>query len=102
MKPLFILFAFCFAAVSASACPNLAGHYLFQGEDGIVRYTVRQKVCERVEIDRASTYLDKASKVETQEFIVDGKPHEKLGTACKLRGNDGLLKWTGQLIDITR
>jgi hypothetical protein len=48
MKPLFIIFAFCFVAVSASACPNLAGHYLLQGDDGVVRYTVRQKGCERV------------------------------------------------------
>ena len=27
MKPLFIIFAFCFVAASASACSNLAGHY---------------------------------------------------------------------------
>jgi hypothetical protein len=87
MKPLFIMFAFCFVAASASACPNLAGHYLLQGEDGIVRYTVRQKGCERVEIDRAATYLGKTSKVETQEFIVDGKPHGKLGTISRWVGD---------------
>jgi len=55
MKPLFIMFAFYFVAASASACPNLAGHYLLQGEDGVVRYTVRQKGCERVEIERRTT-----------------------------------------------
>ena len=87
MKPLFIMFAFCFVAASASACPNLAGHYLLQGEDGVVRYTVRQKGCERVEIDRAATYLGKTSKVETQEFIVDGKPHGKLGTVSRWVGD---------------
>ena len=87
MKPLFIIFAFCFVAASASACPNLAGHYLLQGEDGVVRYTVRQKGCERVEIDRAATYLGKTSKVETQEFIVDGKPHGKLGTVSRWVGD---------------
>ena len=42
MKPLFIMFAFYFVAASASACPNLAGHYMLQGEDGVVRYTVCQ------------------------------------------------------------
>jgi hypothetical protein len=80
MKPLFISLALCFFAVSASACPNLSGHYLLQGEDGAVRYTVRQRGCDRVEIDRVDTYLGKESVVETKVFIVDGKPHGKTGT----------------------
>ena len=87
MKPLFFIIAFSFVTASASACPNLAGHYLLQGEDGVVRYTVRQKGCDRVEIDRAATYLGKASKIETQEFIVDGKPHGKTGTINHWVGN---------------
>ena len=70
MKPLFIIFAFCFVSTSASACPNLAGHYLLQGEDGVVRYTVRQKGCERVEIDRTSTYLGKTSAVEALRCFI--------------------------------
>jgi hypothetical protein len=80
MKPLFISLALCFFAVSASACPNLSGHYLLQGEDGTVHYTVRQRGCDRVEIDRIDTYLGKESVVETKVFIVDGKPHGKTGT----------------------
>jgi hypothetical protein len=74
-------------AAFASGCPNLAGHYLLPGEDGGVRYTVRQKGCERVEIDKAATYLGKTSKVETQEFIVDGKPHGKLETVSRWLGD---------------
>ena len=91
MKPLLLIFAFCLVAASTSACPNLAGHYLLQGEDGDVRYTVRQKGCGRVEIDRAATYLGKTSKVETQEFIVDGKPHGKLGMVSQ---------WVGEKLEI--
>jgi len=87
MKPLFIVFAFSFVAASASACPNLAGQYLLEGEDGAVRYTVRQKGCQRVEIDRVATYLGKNSRLETQVFIVDGKPHGKLGTVSHWAGD---------------
>src|SRR6185312_7637519 len=86
MKPLFII-AFCFVATSAGACPNLAGRYLLHGEDGVVHYTVRQKGCERVDIDRAATYLGKTSKVNTKEFIVDGKPHGKFGTVSRWLGD---------------
>jgi len=87
MKPLFILLAFCFFAASSSACPNLSGHYLLQGEDGTVRYTVRQLGCERVEIARINTYLGKESAVETEVFIVDGKPHGNAGTINHWVGN---------------
>jgi hypothetical protein len=87
MKPLFILLAFCFFATSASACPNLSGHYLLQGEDGTVRYTVRQRGCERVEIDRINMYLGKKSAVETEVFIVDEKPHGNAGTINHWVGN---------------
>jgi hypothetical protein len=87
MKLLFISFALCFIAASASACPNLSGHYMLQGEDGTVRYTVRQQGCERVEISIRSTYLGKESVVETQVFIVDGKPHGKTGTINHWVGN---------------
>ena len=80
MKPLLMSFALCLVAASASACPNLSGYYVLQGEDGDVRYTVRQRGCDRVEIDRINTYLGKESVVETEVFIVDGKPHGKTGT----------------------
>jgi|SRR5579863_2976379 len=83
MKPMFIIFGFCFVAASASAYPNLVGHYLLQGEDGTVRFTVRQQGCQRVEIDRAATYLGKPSRIETQEFIVDGKSRGKLSTVSR-------------------
>ena len=52
MKALFISLALCLFAASASACPNLSGHYVLQGQDGRVRYAVRQQGCDRVEIDR--------------------------------------------------
>ncbi len=87
MKPLFISVALCFFAASVSACPNLSGNYLLQGEDGTVRYTVRQHGCERVEIDRIDTYLGKESVVETKVFIVDGKPHGKTNTINHWVGN---------------
>jgi len=87
MKPLFITFALCLTAASASACPNLSGHYELQGEDGIVRYTVSQRGCDRVEIARTATYLGKTSAVETQVFIVDGKPHGETGTINHWVGN---------------
>jgi hypothetical protein len=80
MKSLLMAIALCLVAASASACPNLSGHYVLQGEDGDVHYTVRQSGCTRVEIDRTNTYLGKTSAVETQVFIVDGKPHGKDGT----------------------
>jgi hypothetical protein len=80
MKPLFISLALCLFAASASACPNLSGHYVLQGQDGSVHYAVRQRGCDRAEIDRTSTYLVKTSAVETHVFIVDGKPHGKTGT----------------------
>jgi hypothetical protein len=87
MKPLFITLALCLIAASANACPNLSGHYVLQGEDGAVQYAVRQGGCDRVEIDRTATYLGKTSAVETQVFIVDGKPHGKTGTINHWVGN---------------
>jgi hypothetical protein len=84
MKPLFVSLALCLFAASASACPNLSGHYVLQGQDGRVRYAVRQQGCDRVEIDR---YLGEASAVETHVFIVDGKPHGKAGTINHWVGN---------------
>ena len=87
MKSAFVVLALCFGAASASACPNLAGHYRLQGEDGDVRYTVRQKGCGRVEIDSTATYLGETSAVETQVLIVDGKPHGKTGTVSHWVGN---------------
>jgi hypothetical protein len=66
MKPLFVSSALCLFAASASACPNLSGHYLLQGEDRTVRYTVRQRGCDRVEIDRINNYLGEESVVETE------------------------------------
>jgi len=80
MKLLLIIFASCLITASASACPNLSGHYVLQGEDGIVRYTVNQRGCDRVEIRSTATYLGETSAVKTQVFIVDGKPHGKAGT----------------------
>jgi hypothetical protein len=80
MKTLFIILAFCLIAASARACPNLSGHYVLQGEDGAAEYAVSQRGCDRVEIDRTATYLGKTSAVETQVFIVVGKPHGKTGT----------------------
>jgi len=87
MKPLFISLALCLFAASAGACPNLSGHYVLQGEDGRVHYAVRQRGCDRVEINRTDTYLDKTSAAETQVFIVDGKPHGKTGTINHWVGN---------------
>jgi len=87
MKPLFISLALCLFAASASACPNLSGHYVLQGEDGRVHYAVRQRGCDRVELDRTDAYLGKTSAVETQVFIVDGKPHGKTGTINHWVGN---------------
>lgn len=83
MKVSFVILALCFLGTSASACPNLAGRYLRQGEDGILSYTVRQKGCERVEIDSETTYLGKISRHETQVFVVDGKPHGRLGVVSR-------------------
>jgi hypothetical protein len=87
MKPLFITFALCLIAASASACPNLSGHYVLQGEDGVVRYSVSQRGCDRVEIARTAMYLGKTSAVETQVFLVDGKPHGKTGKVNHWVGN---------------
>ena len=72
MKSAFVVFALCLSPAFAYACPNLAGHYRLQGEDGVVRHTVRQRGCDRVEIDTTATYLGKTSAVETQVFI--GEP----------------------------
>jgi hypothetical protein len=87
MKVLLITFASCFLAASASACPNLSGQYVLEGEDGSVRYTVTQQGCEHVEIRRVSTYLGKDSAPETQVFLIDGKPHGKDGTINHWVGN---------------
>ena len=87
MKPLFITLLWCLVVAPASACPNLAGHYILQGEDGVVHYTVRQKSCDRVEIDRTATYLGKTSAIETQVFIPDGKPHGKRATISRWVGD---------------
>jgi hypothetical protein len=87
VKLLLIIFAFCLIAASASACPNLSGHYVLQGEDGEVHYTVIQQGCERVEIRGINTYLGETSAAETQVFTVDGKPHGKAGAINHWVGN---------------
>lgn len=87
MKPLLISLVLYLSAASTSACPNLSGHYVLQGEDGIVRYTVNQRGCDRVEIRNTATYLGETSAVETQVFIVDGKPHGKAGRVNHWVGN---------------
>ncbi len=87
MKPLFISLALYLSAASASACPNLSGHYVLRGEDGVVHYTVIQRGCDRVEIRRTNMYLGETSAVETHVFIVDGKPHGKTGTINHWVGN---------------
>jgi hypothetical protein len=87
MNPLSIPFVLCLIVAPANACPNLAGHYMLRGQDGVVDYTVRQKACDRVEIDRTATYLGKKSALETQVFIPDGKPHGKRGTISRWVGD---------------
>jgi len=87
MKLLLTTFALCLITASASACPNLSGHYVLQGEDGVVHYTVIQQGCERVEIQRTNIYLGETSAVERRVFIVDGKPHGKAGTINRWVGN---------------
>jgi hypothetical protein len=80
LKPLLFTFALFLFTASAGACPNLSGHYVLQGEDGVVHYRVIQQGCERVEIQRTNVYLGQTSAVERLVFIVDGKPHGKTGT----------------------
>jgi hypothetical protein len=87
VKLLLITSALCLITASASACPNLSGHYVLEGEDGVVHYTVVQHGCDRVEIHRIDTYLGETSAGETQVFIVDGKPHGKAGTINRWVGN---------------
>ena len=60
--------------IPARACPNLAGRYSLQWDDGVVYYTVRQTNCGRVEIENASLYVH---RVLTFIFIPDGRPHGK-------------------------
>ena len=67
MKPLFIIFAFCFVAAS-DTCPNLAGHYLLN-EDGAPRGCEEWKLIER-------TRTLAKPQVETHEFIVDETARE--------------------------
>jgi hypothetical protein len=62
---------------SASACPNLAGRYVLRGDEAIAYFTVRQKGCERVEIDWKNDSLGKTFAAPTKVFIPDGKAHGK-------------------------
>ena len=87
MKLSLASFAFCLITASASACPNLSGHYTLEGEDGVTHYTVIQHGCGRVKINRTDTYVGEKSPVETQVLIVDGKPHGKAGTINHWVGN---------------
>jgi hypothetical protein len=87
MKPLLFTFALFLFTASAGACPNLSGHYVLQGEDGVVHFRVIQQGCERVEIQRTNVYLGQTSAVERLVFIVDGKPHGKTGTINHWVGN---------------
>jgi len=79
--PARLLFAFwlcTFVARPASACPNLAGHYARQWEDGTVDYFVSQTGCGRVEV--------KMSNGIRQVFIPDGKAHGKDIPVCQWAG----------------
>lgn len=69
-----ILFLLAFIPIPSRACPNLAGRYSRQFDDGVVYYTVRQTNCGRVEIENTSLYVH---RVLTFIFIPDGRPHGK-------------------------
>ncbi len=44
-------------ALAVLPCPILSGNYLFQGEDGQVHISIKQRGCGRIEIVRKSSYL---------------------------------------------
>lgn len=85
-KVLLCIWMLTLTASQADACPNLSGRFDRQYDDGIVHFTVRQKGCERVEIDNASTYEGKAS-ISTEVFIPDGKPHGNGVRVSRWNGN---------------
>jgi hypothetical protein len=81
-----LILTLCFCAVvvvSANACPNLAGHYARQWEDGIVDYVLSKSGCSRVEV--------KMSNGLTQVFVPDGKTHGK---------NIPISQWAGEKLQI--
>jgi len=71
---------FCLIAASARAFPNLAGHYMLQGDDGGVDYTVRQRGSDRVLFFAKSTRSRGADDVIQSVNEVPGQ------VACSTRG----------------
>ena len=60
-------------ALAASAqCPNLAGNYAIEGEDGKVYISIEQHACESVSIVRKSDYLGTIT-FEKHVLKLDGK-----------------------------
>jgi hypothetical protein len=57
----------------AARCPNLSGHYMIQGEDGQVHIYVQQNACDRIVIERRTSYLGKITS-EKHSLRLDGKP----------------------------
>lgn len=53
-------------------CPNLSGEFVYQGEDGLVRWSIVQTRCEQIRIDRITNYLGKIT-TEQHTLKLDGK-----------------------------
>jgi len=87
MKPLLIL-SFCASLRLPRAHVRISRAITcFVAKTELSTILLRQKACDRVEIDRTVTYLGKTSAVETQVFTPDGKPHGKRGTISRWVGD---------------
>jgi hypothetical protein len=62
------------ALTAASKCADLSGTYLLQGEDGQVRFSIKQHNCDRMIIVRENNYLGTMT-TEKHDLTLDGTEH---------------------------
>jgi hypothetical protein len=80
-------------------CPNLSGHYMIQGEDGQVHIYVQQNACDRIVIERRTSYLGKIT-TEKHSLRLDGKPQVDMAWLAQSGKAETSAKFDGDVLRV--
>ena len=93
----------CLAVAStltaASKCADLSGTYLLQGEDGQVRFSIKQHNCDRMIIVRENNYLGTIS-TEKHDLMLDGREHADTPWLGGRKGGKTTAKFLGSQLRV--
>ena len=84
---------------AASKCADLSGTYLLQGEDGQVRFSIKQHNCDRMIIVRENNYLGTIS-TEKHDLMLDGREHADTPWLGGRKGGKTTAKFLGSQLRV--